>query len=189
MKEASNDEIRKAFEDSETKFKPYGTTDGYINNLKANLAEQGLMIVKAGYAASCTPDGEKTKEHFKQVLKRYVTGFYFWWHNAKGTNTYQGYDDWEKDNDLTIDVLMREALPPTQPNSNQKSDKCKADIVAEFISEYEAKNFPKSSDYKMYQAEFEKFLIRLHDKYFTGQPNSNKLKNNNDGRSTRNNKD
>ena len=54
----------------------------------------------------------EVKRHFKQVLKRYVTDFYFWWHNAKGTNTRQGYEEWEKDNDLTIDILIREASPP-----------------------------------------------------------------------------
>jgi hypothetical protein len=27
-------------------------------------------------------------QHYKQI----ATGFYFWWHNQKGTNTYQGFD-------------------------------------------------------------------------------------------------
>jgi len=48
-------------------------------------------------------------------------------------------------------------------------DKEKADKVAEFISEYEKKDFPKDGSYKKYQAEFEKFLIRLYDKYFVSQ--------------------
>lgn len=66
---------------------------------------------------------DEIKGRFKQVLKRYVTDFYFWWHSAKGTNTRLGYEQWEKDNDLTIDVLMREAgyaaaTPPQTPEKD-----------------------------------------------------------------------
>lgn len=43
---ATNDEIREAFESTEYHRKPYGTTDGYINTLKANLFLFGMRIVK-----------------------------------------------------------------------------------------------------------------------------------------------
>lgn len=46
VREATNEEIRKAFQSTETVGKPYGTTDGYINTLKSTLHEQGLDIVK-----------------------------------------------------------------------------------------------------------------------------------------------
>jgi hypothetical protein len=43
---ATNYEIAEAFRSTETCGKPYGTTDGYINTLQANLGEHGLRIMK-----------------------------------------------------------------------------------------------------------------------------------------------
>lgn len=44
--EATNEEIREAFKSTPLHAKPYGTTDGYINTLKNNLALKGLIITK-----------------------------------------------------------------------------------------------------------------------------------------------
>jgi hypothetical protein len=44
---ADNDEIRKSFESTDNHSKPYGTTDGYINTLRANLRFNGLEIYKS----------------------------------------------------------------------------------------------------------------------------------------------
>lgn len=32
------------------------------------------------------------------IAKKIATEFYLYWHNAPGTNTYQGFDDWWKSN-------------------------------------------------------------------------------------------
>jgi 6-pyruvoyl-tetrahydropterin synthase len=44
--EASNEDIREAFTSSQHSSKPYGTTDGYINNLKATLKKMGILLIK-----------------------------------------------------------------------------------------------------------------------------------------------
>lgn len=31
---------------------------------------------------------------YKEQFKRIATEFFFWWYNSKGSNTYQGFDDW-----------------------------------------------------------------------------------------------
>lgn len=44
LKLAHNDEIRYAFESTENVCKPYGTTDGYINTIRAELRLNQLEI-------------------------------------------------------------------------------------------------------------------------------------------------
>jgi len=47
----------------------------------------------------CTPDSRSYREAKREpsqddLLKEVATEFYYFWHNAPGTNTQQGFDDW-----------------------------------------------------------------------------------------------
>lgn len=49
-------------------------------------------------SAPSVPDSEVRYLFTKDELVRFATGFYFWWHNSPGTNTYQGFEEWFKNN-------------------------------------------------------------------------------------------
>jgi len=67
---------------------------------------------------------------FKQTLKNFTTGFFFWWSNQKGTNAHEGYDSFiesEKGKELLFDF---------DPFQFQRTKKVSQDQISNMAYEY-----------------------------------------------------
>lgn len=102
-------------------------------------------------------EDEKKVDDFKQVLKRYVTSFYFWWHNARGNNTYQGYDQWEKDNERTIEMLLHVAATPST-DSNEAIEALKELVRLKDIKD-EMDEVPKENEDQAFVIRYGEYVV------------------------------